>query len=127
MGRPEVVLLEPEIQTQVFADRRHTEGRQSGDPVMSVVVMDNGCLPFRTPRPSAGRNEKKAAFIGEKQMGPKFLRLFLYAATCIASSAQWLPRPAGGLGARALGTTNLRVATAARRDWGGRQHRTPCE
>jgi len=80
MGRLEVVLLEPEIQTHVFADGRHTEGRQSGDAVVSVVVANNGGLPFRPPCPSAGRNEKKAAFIEENQMAPKSLSLFLYAA-----------------------------------------------
>lgn len=126
MGRMKVVLLEPQIQTHVLAESRHTEGSQTGDAVVSVVVVNNGCLPFRSPRPSAGRNEKKAAFIEENQMGPNLLDLFLYAATCSVSIEQWPLGPVGSLVARALDTTSPHVAAAARHDWGGTQHRTPC-
>lgn len=125
MGRLKVVLLEPEIQAPVFADGRHTEGCQSGDAIVSVVVMNNGRLSRRPPCPSTGGNEKKAAFIEENRMGPKSLRLFLYAATCSASDAQWPVGPVGWLGARALDMTSPHVAIAARGGWGDTRHRTP--
>jgi len=86
MGRMKVVLLEPEIQTHVFTYGRYTEGRQGGDAVVFVVVLNNRSLSGRAPCPSAGRNEEKAAFIEKQQMGPKSLRLFLYAATGSASN-----------------------------------------
>jgi len=76
--------------------------------------------------PPAGRNEKKAAFIEEQQVGPESLRLFLYAATCSASNEQRPLGPVGSLVARVLGTTTLHVATVARRDWDGTPHRIPC-
>ena len=88
MGCLKVVLLKPEIQTHVFAYGGYTEGCQSGDAVVSVVVMENRRLSGRSPCPSARRDEKKAAFIEEQEMGPKSLRLFLYAATCSASNEQ---------------------------------------
>ena len=126
MRRLKVLLLELEIQTHVFAYGRHAEGCQGGDAVVSVVVTNDRCLSGRRPCPSAGRNEKKAAFIEEQQMGPKSLRLFLYAATCSASNEQWPLGPVGSLGARVLGTTTLHAATVATRDWDGTQHRIPC-
>src|SRR3990170_4294030 len=126
MGRLKVVLLEPEIQTHVFADGRDTEGGQGGNTVVPVVVMNDRGLPCRPPRPSAGRNEQKAAFIEENQVGPKSLRLFLYAAICSASNGQWPLRSAGSLGARVPGRTSPRGATAAIGGWGGIQYRTRC-
>ena len=125
MGRLKVVLLESEIQAHVFAYGGHTEGRQGRDAVVSVVVANDRRLSGRRPCSSAVRNEKKAAFIEEQQMGPKSLRLFLYAATCSASNGQWPLGLGGSLGARVLGMTTLRVATGARCDWDGTQHRIP--
>jgi len=126
MGCLKVALLEPEVQTHMFAHSRYTEGCQGRDAVVSVVVMENRCLPGRCPCPSAGRDEKKAAFIEEQQMGPKSLRLFLYVATCSASNEQWPLGPVGSLDARVLDRTSPRVVTVARRDWDGIQHRIPC-
>ena len=93
---------------------------------MFVVVMQDRRLASRPPGPSAGRNEKKAAFIEKQQMGPKSLRVFLYAATCSASNEQWPLGPVGSLGVRVPGTTTPPAATVARRDWDGIPHRTPC-
>jgi len=93
---------------------------------MSVVVMQNRGLPGWPPRPPTGGNEQKAALIKENQMGPKSLRLFLYAATGSASNAQWPWGRVGSPGVRAPGRTSRRGATVARRGWDDRQPRTLC-
>jgi len=121
----EVVLLEASVQADALADRADREDGQRRDAVVLVAVGNPGGMTFRTPRPPASRNEQKTAFIKEGQMGPKFARLFLYAATCIASNARWLVRPAARADVREPGRTTAVAATPARRGWGDSGRRTP--
>ncbi len=58
-------------------------------------------------------------------MGPKFSRLFLYAATCTASNVRWLPRRVARADARAPGRTTADHAKPARRGWDDSGHGTP--
>ena len=112
--------LEVEIQTHPPADGRHTEGRQGGNAIMAVVVPNNGRLSPRPPGAPPTGYEKEAAFIKTNQMGSKFSRLFLYAATGNASSGQWPPRLAGWRDAPASDRTNRHDAGAAKGDWDDR-------
>jgi len=121
----EVVLLESGVQANAPADRADRKDRQGRDAVVLIAVGNLGGLTFRAPRPSARRNEQKAAFIKERQMGPKFAGVFLYAATCIASSVRSLPRPAARAGVLAPGRTNATPATPATHGWDDTGRRTP--
>lgn len=114
----EVVLPETGIQSDVPADRADREGGQGRDAVVLVAVGNPWSLTLRAPRPSARRNEQKAALIQEGQMGPKFSRLFLYAATCIASSVRRRPRRIARASVPAPGRTTGTAATAATHGWG---------
>ena len=58
-------------------------------------------------------------------MGPKFARLFLYAATGIASSARPLPRRVARAAVGAPGRTTATPAKPARHGWGGSGRQTP--
>jgi hypothetical protein len=66
-----VVRLETEGQAQMLARRRDGESRQGRDPVMRVVVRDDGRMPLGRPGAAAGRDAQKAALIQEGEVGPK--------------------------------------------------------
>ena len=70
--------------------RTHTYGTNQ---VEAVIVFDtrtnDGCSPARCPCPFERRHQRKATFIKKNERRAELLPLFLYAARCNVSSAQW--------------------------------------
>lgn len=83
----DVFSMEPEIESHIPSLRgncKHTKGR---DLISLIGVGMQRCFPFRSPRPLQMRNEQKAAFIEENQMGVTGPGFFLSAATGSGASA----------------------------------------
>jgi len=122
----EVVLLETNIEAHPFSVCGHRKGGQGGDAVVLVAVPDNRHVSPQAPRAAPGRNEQEPALIQEDEVGAKFLSLFLYAATCTASSERWLPRRAGWPGAREPGNSTWPHAGSSTHGRDGTGHRILC-
>lgn len=67
----EVLLLEADVEAHAGGKGRDAERRDSRDAVVPVVVVDDGGLPLGPPGATAGRDEQKAAFIEEDDVGTK--------------------------------------------------------
>lgn len=106
------------MQSDPTSARRHTQG---SDQVQSLIVLnaraDRRGLPARRPGPLERRDERKACFIKENQSRPKLLPLFLSAARCNASSAQWLRHRGAGAGVGASDSSTPDGAASATRRW----------
>src|SRR6266487_1287409 len=115
IDRLEVTWLEADVQPQMLALGGHREGGQGRDPVMLIVVADDGRVPRGRPGAAAGRNEQKAALIQEGEVGPKSSGFFLWPAICSAASGQWPARRVGWPGLRAPDNSSRSDARASRR------------
>jgi hypothetical protein len=76
----EVARLETDRQTQVLALRGYREGGQRRDPVMPIMVADDGSVPLRRPGAAARRDAQKVTFIQESTVRPQAPGLFLWPA-----------------------------------------------
>ena len=123
----EVVLLEANIEPDAFSNRGDGDRSQRRDAVVFVAVADDRGLSLWPPSPAARRDEQETAFIEEGQVGPKSLRVFLYAATCTASSARWPSRRVGWRAVPELDKTSPSGGGLARRGLDDTPRRTPCE
>jgi hypothetical protein len=108
--RPRNVLpVELHVQSQPVSARRHGNARDGRDLVAPVAMAELRRAAHGRPGLADVRDEEKSAFVEEDEMGPTSGGVFLYGATCAASSARSLTRPAGWRGARAFANS-----TAAR-------------
>ena len=73
----EIVLLKTSVQTDVFALGRNGERRQCRDLFVLIAVTDDGRLALKSPCSTSRRNEQKAAFIEENEVGTKSSGFFL--------------------------------------------------
>ncbi len=83
----DVFSMEPEVESQMPSFRGNCKRPNGRDLISLIGVVMQRCFSFRSPRPLQIRNEQKAAFIEENQMGAKFLGFFLSAATCSVASS----------------------------------------
>jgi hypothetical protein len=83
----EVVRLEADIQTHVLALWGHGKRGQRRDPVMLVIVADDGGVPLRRPGVAARRYEPTATFIQESEVRPQAAGFFFIAGHW--SRCQW--------------------------------------
>src|SRR5712691_9498182 len=83
----DVFSMEPEVESQMPSFRGNCKRPNGRDLISLIGVVMQRCFSFRSPRPLQIRNEQKAAFIEENQMGAKFLGFFLSAATYRVSSS----------------------------------------
>lgn len=81
-----------------WGDRDGGDGRNS---IPLVAVSEDGGTADRRPGLAHIRNEEKAAFVEEDEMGPKSLGFFLSPATDASSSVGWPARPSVWPGAPA--------------------------
>lgn len=87
--------VERDEQAHSLALRRNRDRGDRGNPVAFVAVPVDGSIARGRPCLADVGNEHEPAFIKEHEMGPKFLRFFLYAAMSSFSSARWRLRLAG--------------------------------
>ncbi len=73
----EIVLLKTSVQTDVLALGRNGERRQCRDFFVLIAVTDDGRLALKSPGSTPRRNEQKAAFIEENEVGTKSSGFFL--------------------------------------------------
>lgn len=73
----EIILLKANVQTHVLALRRNAERRQRRDLVVLIAVANDGRLALKSPCSTPRRNEQKAAFIEENEVGTKSSGFFL--------------------------------------------------
>ena len=78
--RVEVLLLEARVESHVLALGRDGERADGRDAVVPVVEADDRRPPFRPPGAAPRRNEEKAAFVKEYDVGPKSCGFFSRAA-----------------------------------------------
>jgi hypothetical protein len=84
----EVTRLNVDVEAHMLTLWRHGERRQRREPVMLVVVRDDGRVPRWRPGATAGGHEQKATLIQEDEVGPKSSGFFVSPATCSASNAR---------------------------------------
>src|SRR3989338_3132197 len=111
----DVGAVEAEIKAKSYPAGRDGDSGDGGDPITPVAVSEDRGLSDRRPGLAHVRNEEKAAFVEEGEMGPKSLGFFLYAATCISSTRRWLPRLSGWPGVPVSATSILNSPSPARR------------
>jgi hypothetical protein len=73
----EVVLLEAGVQAHAGASGRHRERRNGRDPVVLIVVPDDGRMSPRAPSPATRRDQHETALIQEGDVGAKSSGFFL--------------------------------------------------
>ena len=78
----DVFSMEPEVESPMPSFRGNCKRPKGRDLIALIGVVRQRCFPFRSPRPLQMRNEQKAAFIEENQLGATCLGFFLSAATC---------------------------------------------
>ena len=76
-------------------------------------------LALRGPGPLKVRDEEEATLVEERQMRPKLLSVFLYAASDTASNGRWPARPAVTRGVPVSGSSTPGSASASRHAPGG--------
>ena len=74
--------MKTNIQTQPAANGRNSEGRDRGDTISAVAVVQQRRLASRGPRSSNRRNEQKAAFFYKCEIGAQPTRFFLICGHC---------------------------------------------
>lgn len=84
--------MEAKVKSEPLSRRGDRDGGNGRDPVPAVAVSEDGGTADRRPGLAHIRNEEKAAFVEEYEMGPKSLGFFLSPATDASSSVGWPPR-----------------------------------
>lgn len=120
----DVGCVETEVKPKTFARGRHGDGGDGRYAVPPIAVSEDGGLTDRRPGLADVGNEEEPAFVEEDEMGPKFSGFFLYAATRLASSGRWPPRPFAGPGAPVFATSIPSSASPATHGPGGSGSRT---
>ena len=111
--------LEAHVQRQAALLGRDRHRANGGDVPLFVEVPRVRRLALRGPGPLKVRNEEEATLVEERQMRPKLLSVFLYAASDTASNARWLARPAAARGVPASDSSTRVHASASRHAPGG--------
>jgi hypothetical protein len=99
--------------------RRHDQRTDRRNLVPLVAMIQPGGFSPGSPRAGDRRNEQKPALIEKKQVGAKFLRVFLYAANDTASNGRsplpFSPKP----GVPVSGNSTPLPKAISRHGWGG--------
>jgi len=114
------------IQGQPFPFRRYGQSIDGRNTILFVKVVKKGGLPFRGPGPRNVRNEQKARFIKEDQMGPTSVGVFLYGANGTDSNERSLPRLFVKLVAPASDSSTPSLRGVSTRGWDDIERRTVC-
>jgi len=112
------------IEGQTFPFRRYGQSINGRNAILFVKVVKKGRLSFRGPSQSNIRNEQKARFIEEDQMGPTSVGVFLYGANGIASNERPLPRFSVKLAALASDNSIPSPRGVSTHGWGDIERRT---
>jgi len=119
LGASDVVPIQRPVETESAAARGHCERADDGEPVTAVPLSEDRCLAARCPGPAADGLEHKTALIQEDEASAGAAGVFLYAASAPCANAEWLPRPAPGLGAPVSGNSTLPRGGFSRHERGG--------
>ncbi len=65
----DVVGMHTKVQAETTSLRAHRQSADHRDPIATVVVANNGCLPDRRSGAPYGRNHHEAGFVGKDEMG----------------------------------------------------------
>ena len=114
------------IQGQMSPFRRYGQSIDGRNTILFVKVVKKGGLPFRGPGPRNVRNEQKARFIKEDQMGPTSVGVFLYGANGTDSHERSLPRLFVKLVAPASDSSTPSLRGVSTRGWDDIERRTVC-
>jgi hypothetical protein len=87
------IAMESGIESNAPAFRGDADRRDGRDFGPSSSTAETGSLSPWPPGAGNVGDQKEAAFIKKRQVGPKSFGFFLYEATDTASSDGWLPRP----------------------------------
>ena len=64
-----VLQMQPVVETEVFAARADRKTGDDGDPIMLLMMADDGGLAPGGPRPAYGWDQEKPGLVDEHQMG----------------------------------------------------------
>jgi hypothetical protein len=115
----QIPLPELDKKSQPSPFRRHDQRADRRNFVLSVAMIQPGRLSPGSPRADDRRNEQKPALIEKKQMGAKFFRVFLYAASDTASNGRSLLLFSLKPGVPVSGNSTPSPKAISRHDWGG--------
>ena len=119
-----VAMTQPERARHSPMLGRHGQRTDRGDPILFVQVAHDRRVAFRRPGTGHVRNEQKAGFIEEDQMGATSYGVFLYAASAHASPGRAPPRSAAALAVRASDNSIPTGSAVSRHDKDGSAPRT---
>jgi hypothetical protein len=111
------------VQGQTFPFWGYGQSIDGRNTILFVKVVQKGGLPFRGPGPRNVRNEQKARFIKEDQMGPTSVGVFLYGANGTASNERSLPRLFVKLVAPASDSSTPSLRGVSTRGWDDSERR----
>lgn len=118
----DIARVKVDEQSHALAFRRDGNCGDGGNPVTLVAVTVNWRLARGRPCLSNIGDEQKSALIEEREMGPKFLRFFLYVAMFSFSNVQWQSRPVGWRDAPAFANSIPYFSAMARYSQDDRRH-----
>lgn len=100
----DVLGVHTKVQTEATSAGAHRQSADHREPIATVVVTNNGCLPDRRAGTPHRRNHHDAGFVGKDEVGTQpRSAFFLPAATACVSIPRSSPRRARAPGAQASG------------------------
>ena len=121
----ETMPIRTNTQTNSFPFGRDQQDTQQVEP---LAMIDGGsldrCLSTTRPSPLEWRNERKPAFIFQRQGSAQLATLFLSAAALLPSTARWQIHHDTMAGVAVAGCSSPSAASHARRRWSHAEHQT---
>ena len=111
----DVLAVELDVQAQAGSAGRDRKGRDGGDAVPSIAVAQQRRLAFGRPGASNRRDQEKAAFVDESEVGAQPFRFFLIRTQSLvfhcamAASSRCVARRSGFCVLQFMSTTSNRL------------------